>query len=204
MINGKGLIRPMMKAWLGLFLFFLAVLGLAWAQMNPISLWMSTANSGSGPGPGEPPLPPAGNGPINESEVILIQGDIKYTVAVDRNALKSGEALHVDVSLTNTGTETVVLLRSYPEFRVAVYSQKVDPHVSETLRSLVWSSDYGRVYPAVATQVQLKPGDSMGEAFEWDLMSNDGIPVTPGAYYLYANAPQSPAMGPILVTVTVS
>lgn len=132
----------------------------------------------------------------------MIQGSIKYTVIVNKTALRLGEALRVDVNLTNTGSEVAVLSRSYPGFRVMVYSQQVDPTISETLRSLVWSSDYGKVYPMVVIQVQLKPGDSMSETFEWNLRDNDGVLVTPGEYYLYAAAPESPVMGPIVITVT--
>jgi len=201
------------KMWLGLLLSCLAVFGLlwsAWAQGNPLSQWLSTAlypgekaarypGEGAGSGSGEPRLPPIVN---RKSEIIVIQGGIKYNVIVNKTTLRLGEALRVDVNLTNTGSEVVVLSRSYPGFRVMVYSRHVDPEISETLRSLVWSSDYGKVYPMVVIQVQLKPGDSMSETFEWNLKDNDGVLVAPGEYYLYAAAPESPVMGPIMISVT--
>ena len=188
------------KVWLSLLLSCLAVFGLllgTWGQENPLSEWLSTVwPPGEGAAPPAPPRSP----PIPTPPVI--QGSINYNVVVDKTALRLGEVLRVDVNLTNIGSETANLSRSYPGFRVMVYSQQVDPGVSETLRSLVWSSDYGRVYPMVVIQVQLKPGDSMRETFEWNLRGNDGVPVTPGKYYVYAAAPQSPVMGPIVISVT--
>jgi len=198
------------KMLFGLFLASLAVLGLvfnAWGQENPVSKWLSTVNPPKdGAGSGESPLPPTPDDSfeqvyVSDSEISVTLGSIKYTVLVDKTTLKAGEKLRVTVSLTNIGSEAVNLSRSYPGFRAMIYSQKVDPRVSETLKSLVWASDYGMVYPMVIIQVQLKPGASMSETFEWNLKDNNGLAVAPGTYYLYAGAPQSPVIGPIAVSV---
>jgi len=201
---------------------FLSVLG----QGNPLSQWLPTVNiqgnpptanspkegAGSDSGGSTVRLPGEAGSSSNASrpppvtyrgpEIVLTQGSLNYTVVVNRTSLKLGEALRINVTLSNIGSETVFVPKSYPSFKVSVYSKPVDPEVSETLRSLVWGSDYGVFNPNVVVKTPLNPGGTMSEAFEWNLTGNDGVPVAPGDYYLYASGSQSPVMGPMVISIT--
>lgn len=115
--------------------------------------------------PGSSPLSPTGGA----SEITA--NGLKMTVSTTGQGTG---ILTFLIELKNEGTSSVRL--GFPS------SQTFDIGVSNIFSRPVWRWSYDKAFAMVVWTLELKPGEGFSQQADWDLKTNDGLPVRPGTY----------------------
>jgi hypothetical protein len=119
-------------------------------------------------------------------------------MTLNKTEYSVGEPINVTLTITNTSNQTLNFYYSAWSFDFLVYN-------ATNKNIYQWSSF--QVFPQFIADLQFSPGESLTRVLVWPqtcnkTMSSEGIPVSPGTYYIVGLA-SSPKLqtAPIQVTI---
>jgi len=157
----------------------------ATANSGGISIWgssNSSSNSASGSfstTASNVTLPPGG-GEIggHASGSWRYEAGSKGGLLYGSSASSSGGEVEFVLYVANVGSSPAYVYTGFPESQVVILS---------LTGGLVWSSSFGKFYPMIVMQLELKPGENMSWSYAWGLTYDSGRVVPDGSYVALAS-----------------
>lgn len=106
----------------------------------------------------------------------ITDGNIVVDIGIDKVAYILGEPVYVNIAITNNGPDTTLL---FPTLQLADFNitNEAGQHIYQ------WSHD--KVFSQEITEISINQSETIELLNDaWNLVDEDGNPVTPGNYYI--------------------
>ncbi|MEA1894767.1 MAG: BsuPI-related putative proteinase inhibitor [Euryarchaeota archaeon] len=106
---------------------------------------------------------------IRDSNVVV-------DIGIDKVADRLGEPINVNIAITNNGHDTTLLFPT---------SQLADFNITNKAGQHIYQWSYNKVFSQEITEISINQSETIELLNDsWNLVDDDGNPVTPGNYYL--------------------
>jgi hypothetical protein len=113
------------------------------------------------------------------SEVVGKQDGLELTMMLEKTEYSLGESININFSITNISNQTISFTFSGMIF---------DFHVYNDTNNSIYQWSVGppyRAFPDYIAIIPLDAGESLTDVLVWpNTISSEGVPVSPGAYYI--------------------